>query len=204
MMKTSRILVTGFQPFLGESINPSEILLDHIKRDFAVSEAVQVLLLPVSFQKAFALLNSELRKNSYDFVFMLGQAGGRDKVCFERVALNWVETSKPDEDGYTPPQDKIEADAAPALFTEMPLTEIVNKLKDKNLPARVSLSAGGYVCNYVYFKVLQGFRNAVFIHVPYLTEQTTGKEAGTPSMELEVMKQVIYPVLSKYAKDQDI
>lgn len=214
-MMSHRILVTGFLPFLGESINPSEILLEHIKRDFAVSGNVDTLLLPVSFQQSYGKLEAQLNQRPYDFIFMLGQAGGRDKVCFERVALNWNETSKPDEDGYVPPQDRIDADDEPAFFTGLPLTEIVMKLKAKNLPASVSLSAGGYVCNFLYFKLLQKIRNdekfakapktmAMFIHVPYMPEQLAGKEPGTAAMSLEQMKQVLYPVLDKYAKGQDI
>lgn len=202
MSKTSRVLVTGFKPFLGESVNPSEILLEHIKRDFSVG--VDTVLLPVSFAECFPRLSRVIEQGDYDFIFMLGQAGGRSQVCFERVALNWIETSKPDEDGYTPPQQKIDEREESALFCSLPLSSIVSQLRDQGLPAKVSLSAGGYVCNYLYFRVLQSLKEhkmkaqAVFIHVPYLPQQLAGKQTGVPFMEIEQMKAVLYPVLHKY------
>jgi pyroglutamyl-peptidase len=200
---SERILVTGFKPFLGEKINPSEILLEHIKRDFAVSGKVDTLVLPVSFAEAFPLLEKQIRQNRYAKIFLLGQAGDRDKVCFERVALNWVETQKPDEDGFVPPQGAINPQETPALFSQMPLTDWIEELKAQALPAKVSLSAGGYVCNYVYFKTLEKLKGqvdtqALFIHVPYLPEQLPGKPTGTPFLDIEQMKGTLYPVLNKF------
>lgn len=194
-----RILVTGFKPFLGEKINPSEILLEHIKRDFAAS--VDTLVLPVSFAECFSTLSKKFYGDAYSHVVMLGQAGGRDKVCLERVALNWIETSKPDEDGYTPKQQKID-DGEAALFCALPLSDLAEDLKSKNLPVKISLSAGGYVCNYLYYRVLQDLAGsksatrAVFIHVPYLPEQLSDKPEGTPGMDIETMKAALYPIIS--------
>lgn len=200
-----RVLVTGFKPFLGESINPSEVLLEEIKRDFAVSRNVDTLVLPVSFGKAFAVLEEQLRKNSYRYVFLLGQAGDRDKVCFERVGLNWIETQKPDEDGFIPRQGPIAADEVPALFSRLPLSEWYEALHELGLPVKVSLSAGGYVCNHVYFKALQRLQSdalagGVFIHVPYLPEQVQNKAPGTPFLDLETQKKTLYSVLNRYIK----
>jgi pyroglutamyl-peptidase len=199
----SRVLVTGFKPFLGENINPSEILLEHIKRDFGVSGACDTLLLPVSFRQAFQDLETHLEKHHYDHIFLLGQAGGRAEVCFERVGLNWIETENPDEESYTPKQGLIADNEESALFSKLPLTEWCEELKAKSLPAKVSLSAGGYVCNYLYFKTLQKFAKnnhtwVVFIHVPYLPEQAANKPTGTPALDLETMKKTLYAVLGKY------
>lgn len=200
---SERILVTGFKPFLGETLNPSEILLEHIQKDFAASGKVETLLLPVSFKNAFPYLEDFLRKRKYNRLFLLGQAGGRESVCFERVALNWVETQKPDEDGFTPDQGPIAPSGPSALFSKFPLNEWSEELKAQGLPVQISLSAGGYVCNHIYFKTLEKFQNepdvsAVFIHVPYLSQQVLGKPQGTPHLELEVMKKSIYSVLSRY------
>lgn len=204
MSPQPRILVTGFKPFLGETVNPSEILLESIKRDFAAS--VETLVLPVSFAQCFSLLTRQIQSHEYDYIFMLGQAGGRNKVCLERVALNWIETTKPDEDGYTPPQQKIDAQEEGALFSSLPLSEMAAALKEQGLPIKVSLSAGGYVCNYLYFRVLQSLKarkaptEAVFIHVPYLTEQLPGKAVGTPGMDIEEMKATLYPLLTVFSE----
>ena len=198
-----RILVTGFKPFLGEIMNPSEVLLEHIKRDFAVAGRVDTLVLPVSFAMAFSELEKHLRNQAYQHIFLLGQAGERDTIYFERVGLNWIETQKPDEDGYTPKQGAIEPGATAALFSRAPLTAWVEELKSQGLRAKISLSAGGYVCNHVYYKTLRKFQNetetsVVFIHLPYLPEQAQNKPQGTPCLDLETMKKTLYPVLSKY------
>ncbi|WP_413569574.1 pyroglutamyl-peptidase I [Bdellovibrio sp. HCB117] len=196
-----KVLVTGFEPFLNEKINPSEILLDWLKKDFA--HQAETLLLPVSFAEAHKNIKSHLQLNSYDVILMLGQAGGRNKVSLERVALNWIETEHPDEEGFKPSRGVIEEGASSALFTSAPVTAWKDALIQKNLPVEISLSAGGYVCNYTYYQVLQWLETnqkpsaACFIHVPYLKEQVTDKAAGTPYMELETMKAVLTEILSQ-------
>lgn len=202
---SDRVLITGFKPFLGEAINPSEVLLAEIKRDFAVYGNVDTLVLPVSFNHAFTTLEKQVDMKSYRYVFLLGQAGDRDKVCFERVGLNWVETQKPDEDGFIPHQGPISQGASAALFSRFPLSEWSEDLKGQGVPAKVSLSAGGYVCNYVYFRALQKYQETqdtavVFIHVPYLPDQVQNKPPGTPFLDLETMKTALYAVLKRYIK----
>ncbi|WP_415061380.1 pyroglutamyl-peptidase I [Bdellovibrio sp.] len=202
MIKSSRILVTGFRPFQGESINPSEILLEWIKKDFSVKHGVDTLLLPVSFNQGPLVLLEQLSIKSYDVILLLGQAGGRSKVSLERVALNWIETEKPDEDQHTPQQGVIEEGVEPALFSHLPLSEWKEQIVKMNLPLEVSLSAGGYVCNYVYFQALRHIQKnqlsskACFIHVPYLPEQVVDK-GNAPSLDLETMKNILRLILEQ-------
>lgn len=202
MTSEAKILITGFCPFLGEKINPSEILLDWLKQDFTLQKKVDTLLLPVSFAHAVPTLQQHIAQKKYQIILMLGQAGGRDKVCLERVALNWVETEKPDEDGQTPRQGEILAGGESALFSTLPLTLWKEHLQKKNLPVSISLSAGGYVCNYVYYRILSQLRNtqssscqACFIHVPYLPEQVVHK-GYMPAMDLEVMKEILKEIIN--------
>ncbi len=201
-MKNSRILVTGFRPFQGESINPSEILLEWIKKDFSIEHGIDTLLLPVSFTQGPAVLREQLSTKVYDVILLLGQAGGRSKVSLERVALNWIETETPDEDQQIPRQGAIEEGIESALFSPLPLSEWKEKLVKMNLPVEVSLSAGGYVCNYVYFQTLRNLQKdeitskTCFIHVPYLPEQVVDK-GNTPSMELETMKSILRVILEQ-------
>lgn len=198
MSNRSRILVTGFKPFLGESINPSAVLLDWLKVEFA--NEVDTLLLPVSFQDAPKYLDEHLTGQDYDLILLLGQAGGRSKVSLERVALNWIESEHPDEEGYLPQQGAIFPDENTALLTSLPLSDWKNQLAAGGLPVEVSLSAGGYVCNYLYYSTLrrqqlQGSKqNVCFIHVPYLPEQVSGKPL-IPSMDLEIMKSVLRGII---------
>ena len=197
-----RILVTGFEPFQGEKINPSQILLEHLKRDLVVEDLkIDTIVLPVSFSNSYPTLQAKLAENSYDFVLLLGQAGSRSTVCLERVALNWIETFSPDEDGYRPRQGKIlDLDEA-AIFSPLPLGVWRDRLQAQGHPVTVSLSAGGYVCNYIYYQVCQAFRAlgnktpVLFVHVPYLPEQAATKAAGTPSLELSTMKASIIEIL---------
>ncbi len=194
MSNKSRILITGFRPFLGESINPSSVLLDWLKVEF-VNE-VDTLLLPVSFQEAPKLLEEHLKGHDYNLILLLGQAGGRSKVSLERVALNWIESEHPDEDGYLPEQGAIFSDENSALLTSLPLSEWKSRLVAQGLPVEISLSAGGYVCNYLYYSTLRmqqlmvRKQNVCFIHVPYLPEQVSSKPL-VPSMDLETMKSVL-------------
>ncbi|UXR63736.1 pyroglutamyl-peptidase I [Bdellovibrio bacteriovorus] len=200
-MKHKKVLITGFLPFLGESLNPSQILLENIKRDLSLQDQIDTLLLPVSFQQAGALLLQQLKQGRYDVVLMLGQAGGRKRISLEQVALNWIETEKPDEDGFTPQRGPIASQSESAYFTALPLPQWQKLLEDQQIPAEISLSAGGYVCNHIYFQVSaaihqQGLATqACFIHVPYLPEQTVGKATGTPAMELDQMEKGIRLVL---------
>ncbi|WP_347358844.1 pyroglutamyl-peptidase I [Bdellovibrio sp.] len=200
-MKEKRILITGFLPFLGESLNPSQILLERIKRDLSLQDQIDTLLLPVSFQQAGALLLQRLSLHRYEAVLMLGQAGGRKRISLEQVALNWIETEKPDEDGFTPHRGAIAPQSEAAYFTDLPLPQWQKLLEDSQVPAEISLSAGGYVCNHIYYQTLNAIREqglpvqACFIHVPYLPEQTVGKAAETPSMGLDQMEKGIHLIL---------
>jgi pyroglutamyl-peptidase len=198
MRKPAKILVTGFSPFLGEQINPSAIILDWIQNEFGAR--VDTALLPVSFQQAPEIVRNYLSAKSYDMILMLGQAGGRARISLERVALNWVETDHPDEEAFKPQQGGILQEGEPALFSSLPLTEWKEKLQSANLPVEISLSAGGYVCNFLYYQTLhwlqenQKAASACFIHVPYLPQQVVDK-GGVPSMELETMKAAISDIL---------
>lgn len=200
MMKTPAVLVTGFRPFLGEKINPSEILLEALKKDSQFQSYGETLLLPVSFAKAADLLHERLAQRDYDFILMLGQAGGREKINLERVALNWIESEHPDEEGFKPSLGPIVPLGESALFTSLPLHQWKESLKERHA-VTVSLSAGGYVCNYVYYQTLKWLQDhskksqACFIHVPYLPEQTAGKPEDTPAMELSSMQSCLHEVL---------
>lgn len=201
MNNQRRILVTGFKPFLGETLNPSAILLDWLKVEF--NGEVETLLLPVSFKDAPKTLEQHLKHQDHDLILLLGQAGGRSKVSLERVALNWIESEFPDEDGFLPQQGVISPGENGALLTSLPLSEWKTRLVDQGLPVEISLSAGGYVCNYLYYSTMKMQQlqrtkhNVCFIHVPYLPEQVLSKPL-TPSMDLEIMKSVLREIIKEY------
>ena len=200
-MKAKSILVTGFKPFLGETVNPSALLIKKLEQHAEFKEIGSTLLLPVVFQESVPLLLQQIEMQPSPIILMLGQAGGRAQVCLERVALNWIETSSPDESHWTPKTGPIEVTGVQAYFTEFPLERWGKNLKDEGFPVVVSLSAGGYVCNHLYYRVLEHLSaqgrplKACFIHVPYLPEQTQGKAADTPSLALEVQYDIIWRII---------
>ena len=112
------VLITGFLPFLGEKLNPSELLL---KSSEGLS-GVKTLRLPVSYKDAVRVLLAHLATNSYDVVVMLGQAGGRSKISLERIAVNWQESAYADEQGFHPAAgSKIDEAHPNAYFSTLPL-----------------------------------------------------------------------------------
>ncbi|MFZ3230346.1 MAG: pyroglutamyl-peptidase I [Pseudobdellovibrio sp.] len=165
-----KILISGFKPFLGEKINPSGKLALELQEKFP--EVISVIL-PVEFKTSFYILEREIRNIEPDFVIMLGQSAGREKICFEKIGLNWIETLNADEGGAIPVTGLIEKNEPLAIMSKFPFEEHLKNLKNKKLPVEVSFSAGTFVCNELYFKTLNEFKTlkAVFIHVPLIAEQ---------------------------------
>lgn len=194
-----KILVTGFNPFLGEIINPSQILAEELSR----TEAVDSLVLPVEFQNAFNVLSEHLVNNKYDYVLMLGQAASRKNICFEKIALNWVQTNFADEAGCTPLMGAILPSMPLAVMTSFPVDRIYQKLKDQGEPVDISFSAGTFVCNELYFKVLMQHSdmNSVFIHVPLVKEQVETLNER-PFVEQERQLVVMRKVISELRSEQ--
>lgn len=191
-----KILVTGFEAFLNESINPSQLLLESV----APIAGVNTLLLPVAFEKAFLLLDSQQKKENYQFVFLLGQAGQRSKISLERVAINWRETEIPDNEGITAwPGHKVIADTENAFFSTLPLEEMRKALQALEIPVEISYTAGAYVCNDLFFKTAHLLHNTAsrcgFIHVPYLPEQVLNKP-GVSSMDSATMQKALQALIA--------
>lgn len=194
-----KILVTGFEPFLGERLNPSEMLANELEQNFP---EVKSLILPVEFARSFEILKKHLDSNSsYDFLIMIGQASGRSKICFEKIGLNWIQTEHRDEKGVLPAAGRIAEGGPLALMTEFPVDEVFTQLKADQFPVEISFSAGTFVCNDLYFRVLQQYPNqkSVFIHVPLIQAQATeGKPFISYSEGLICFSEIIEFLKKKY------
>ena len=182
-----KILITGFEPFRNETINPSrEIVLK-------LASKHDSLILPVSYDRAWKELKMQLAHQDYDFVLMLGQAGDRKNICLERIAINLQDTETPDEDGVMRVQNKISETGPDAFLNPLSLRAWSQALQKLGLPVEVSFTAGAFVCNSVYYQAFHFMKETnrnvpvLFVHVPYLPEQTVGKPPGTPSLPLETM-----------------
>lgn len=179
-----RILLTAFEPFGGETINPS---LEIMKR-LSGRPDIDVLTVPVTFADSARTVLPHLP--GHDVVVMLGQAKGRKGLTMERVSINVDDASMPDNAGDAPDDRPIAEDGPAAYFSTLPIKEMVNAVRAKDLTASVSNSAGTYVCNHLMYSVLHALRDTNvrtgFIHVPALPEQTVG-HPEIPSMSLEDM-----------------
>lgn len=167
-----KILVTGFKKFDVYALNSSELVLTNLDRKIGSFE-VEKLLLPVEFEESVRLVKVKLSEDkNIKFVLMLGQAAGRKKICLERVALNWIESQLKDESGKKLGPCKICETGPEAIFSSLDLPNILNVLQKKNFEFEISLNAGGYVCNHLYYEIQKHLLSSgipgIFVHLPLL------------------------------------
>ena len=184
-----KILIAGFDPFGGETVNPAYEAVKLLPDTIAGAEIIK-LEVPTQFHRAGAVLENAMREHKPDVVICVGQAGGRAAITPEKVAINLMDGRIPDNAGYQPVDEPIRADGETAYFTSLPVKAMVQRMRDAGIPAAVSYTAGTYVCNYLLYTLLYlidtkypGVRGG-FIHVPYAMEQAVNKPLGTPSMDL--------------------
>lgn len=203
-MNEKKLLITGFDPFGGESVNPSYEAVKLLPEKIG-NINVTKLLLPTEFSRAPIILKEKIESLSPDFVIMIGQAGGRAWITPERVAINCMDASIPDNKGDTPTDEEIYCGAPAAYFSTLPIKKMVSAIKDAGVAAAVSNTAGTFVCNRVMYEALfisekrkeEGKKAflAGFIHIPFIPEQTKGRE-NVPSMELETVKSGLMSAIS--------
>ena len=184
-----KVLVTAFDPFGGESVNPAEQAVDLLP-DQIGDKQITKLAVPTVFGRAGELVIKKMDELHPDAVICVGQAGGRSAVTPERVAINMMDAGIADNDGRQPCDEPVIPGGPAAYFSTLPIKAMVQAIKDAGLPGAVSNTAGTFVCNSLLYTVLHHAENnmkdtrAVFIHVPYIPEQTTEKK-DTPSMPLD-------------------
>lgn len=183
-----KVLVTGFDPFGGESINPAWEAVKVIKDEIAGAEVVKMQI-PTVVGKSIAKIHDKMVEINPDIVIAVGQAGGRFGVTPERVAINVTDARIPDNEGNQPIDEVIFEDGDAAYFSNLPVKAMVQAIKDAGYPSVLSNTAGTYICNHVMYGILyyiqKEFPNARggFIHVPYATSQVVNKP-NTASMSL--------------------
>ena len=185
-----KILLTGFEPFGGETINPSWEMVKAVQAPAGMQ--LEKILLPVSFRKAPALIEEYIKSFRPDVILSLGQAGGREGISLERIAVNLADARIADNDGFQPRDEALQADGPAAYLSTLPLRRMEAALQEACLPAGLSNTAGLYVCNAVFYTAARLAENlkpaprAGFVHVPYLPEQASGKEAPSLSLEEDI------------------
>lgn len=184
-----KIIITGFEPFGTDKINPSWEMIRDFKSD---KNEIIKMCLPVVFGKASEILIEKIKEEKPDVVVMFGQAGGRKKITPERVAINFRDCTIKDNEGNKPQDKYIIKNAPAAYFSTLPIKKICRMLKNNFIPSGISNSAGTYVCNDLMYNILNYIDTenlkikAGFIHVPYIREQVFNSENFF--MELDILK----------------
>ena len=186
-MTTKTVLLTGFEPFNQETINPALEAVRALQGWAGQGFAVHVLQLPCVFGEANRVLGEALSRLDPAVVIAVGQAGGRVDLSVERVAINVDDASILDNAQRQPVDQPIVAGGPAAYFSTLPIKSIVAALRAAGLPASVSQTAGTFVCNHVFYGLMHASAGrdvrAGFIHIPYLPEQAA-RHPGAASMAL--------------------
>jgi len=182
-----KLLLTGFDPFGGEPINPALEAVKAVSDKIGDVEIVKVEV-PTVFGKSVATVQAAMEREKPDAVLCIGQAGGRFDLTPERVAINLDDARIKDNEGNQPLDKPIFEDGAPAYFTSLPVKAMVAEIRKAGIPASVSYTAGTFVCNHLMYGVLytidKKYPNVKggFMHVPFLTQQVVDKR-NMPSMD---------------------
>ena len=190
-MISKKILITGFEPFGGETINPSFEIVKNLQLDYANDPNFIFTQLPVEYDLAQKQLKELIEKNNPRIWLGLGQAGGRDKINLERVALNWKEV---DSNAYSISPGVLREGGASAYFNSLDLNNLKQHLNKEGINSDISLSAGGYICNAVYYTWFESSKNSIglFVHLPYLPEQHIGK----PNLDFQIQLKSVKLILN--------
>lgn len=183
-----KILVTGFEPFGGEKINPS---WEAVKLIPDTVNGAQLIKSPVcvEYENSGHALRALIAEHTPDAVICCGQAGGRRAVTPEVCAINRDHAEAPDNAGETRRYREIIPGGENAYFTPLPVGKMVDAVRAGGIACAPSFSAGTYVCNHIYYMLLHAVKNGLFVHVPFIPEQVGGK--NLPAMELKDIARAI-------------
>ncbi len=190
-----KILVTGFDPFGGEPINPAIETVKRLPDTIGGAEIIK-LEIPTVCHKSLHVIDKAIAKYNPDVVLSIGQAGGRPDITVERVGINVDDCRIPDNEGNQIIDEPIYPEGPDAYFVTVPIKAMVQRIQERNIPASVSNTAGTFVCNHVTYGVCHllatrypGKRSG-FIHIPFLPQQVLDKK-NMPSMSQDVMVEAI-------------
>ena len=203
-----KLLLTAFDPFGGDAINPAleavKLVADKIGRFDIVK-----LEVPTVFRKSIDTVAKAIEEENPDVVLCIGQAGGRFEITPERVAINVDDARIKDNEGNQPIDIKIFEDGENAYFTTLPIKAMVEAIREANLPAAVSNTAGTFVCNHLMYGVLYTLAKKYphikggFTHVPFIPAQVARRTPVAPYMALEDIKRGLEAAISAIDKNFD-
>ena len=194
-MNMKKLLITGFDPFGGESINPSWEAVNGLP-DTVGEWQLTKLQVPTVFGKAGETVLAAAKELQPDAILCVGQAGGRAAVTPELVAINLRYGRIADNAGVSPMDEPVVPNGPAAYFSTLPVRAMAQAVADAGLPGQVSYSAGAFVCNDLLYTVLHRYAGtpvrAAFVHVPFLPQQA---KEGVPSMTLEEIQKALQAVI---------
>ena len=204
-----KVLLTGFDAFGGEPVNPAEEAVKMVSDNINGAEVIKIII-PTVQKKSVQAIEDAIEKHNPDTVISVGQAGGRFDITPERVAINLDDYRIKDNEGNQPLDTVIQADGQPAYFSNLPVKAMVKHMNEHNIPATVSYTAGTFVCNHVMYGILymidKKYPNIKggFIHIPYMTSQVMDKK-NTPFMSLnDIVRGLELAIEACTMNDQDI
>jgi pyroglutamyl-peptidase len=192
-----RLLLTGFEPFGGERLNPSLEAVRQLEKVSFHRGLVRVVALPVDRHRAVEIALEIIRGERPDVVIMLGQAGARHRINPERVAINVDDFRIPDNAGNQPKDEPIIEGGPVAYFSTLPIRAIADRINQAHIPAAISNSAGAHLCNRLFYSVMHAISveglptKAGFIHVPYFHDQAIDKYPDVPSLSRESIVEAV-------------
>ena len=191
------ILLTGFEPFDGDAVNPSGEVAKQLDGRLVGGCVVRSVILPVQHEAARAVVAPLLGGPGLVAVVHLGLAGGRARVSLERVAVNVMDYSRPDAHGQVLRDVPCVADGPAAYFSTLPLRAMLAALAAEGIPAAISNTAGTYLCNVISYTTLHALARrglpvpAGFVHLPFLPSMVAAHGLEEPSMDLPVMTRAV-------------
>ena len=203
-----RLLVTGFEPFRNYKENSSWAVAEKVAACSVEGVEVITCLLPVSFAGVASALRKAVAECCPDVVLMLGQAAGIDYIKLERIAINMMDSMAADNDGFIPDEEPVITGGAAALFTNTNIKGLRKAIEEMGIVAKVSNSAGLYVCNRLYYEALQlcnerpGMK-ALFVHLPFYDGQPSAT-AGQPTMPLDKMVKAVRIIISNMMQKEEL
>lgn len=197
-------LITGFEPFGNVPVNTSQECVLTLQQDQAISKwlTYETCILPVERQHSFEILASHLKNRSFTHIFLIGMASPSARISVEKVAINWSHYSIPDNACQQPIDERIEPEAPDAYFSNMPVLSLA-RLQPKHIPIQLSLSAGSYVCNDLYFRTLHWITvhhypaKVVFLHLPGLISAQFSDNTSGPAFSKEEIYEEVVQIIAR-------
>jgi pyroglutamyl-peptidase len=200
------VLLIGFDPFDGDGVNPSGEVAKRLDGLVIGDCAVRSAILPVQHEAARAVVTPLLEAPGLLAALHLGLAGGRPRICLERVAVNVMDYSRPDAHGQVLCDVACAAGGPTGYFSTLPLRVMLAALIAEGIPAAISNTAGTYLCNHVLYATLHHLAErgrpvpAGFIHLPFLPSMVAAHDRDEPSMDLSTMIRAVEVVLPMLAR----